>query len=122
MRLVHIKPHSIRHIPSRQTTVEHLNTINSWLPQWTVKNNCKQVLVDLDALDPVNDELKKIALELISNYRSIVGEAYDYVLDEFRIQFIIHDVKLNVGFWPSEGRQVEFTLAQCRHGISVCLK
>lgn len=117
MRLVHISPKAITHKVGINTTVCNLETITSWLTQWTVPNNYKQVILDLDVPEQT-DPFKEYATQFMDCYRSgIDHKAQDSVMDEFTFEISVMPIDLAKPFWPSNRYVGRFTVRQLVQGI-----
>ncbi len=123
MRLIHVKPYGITHRVSSKTTAEHLDRITSWLKQWTVPNNHEQCILDLEDPSYPIDIFKEIAGEFLQSYRNVVSNnVEDHVLDDFKFQIRVYPVTLGKPFWPSDGRQNEYTVRQLLEGVHANIK
>lgn len=117
MRLVLISPKSISHKVSDTTTVRNLQTIQTWLPQWSVPNNYKQVIIDMDAPQQ-EDPFKVYAAQFLREYRGVIGHtSSDDVMDEFTFTIRVLNVTLGKPFWSGDGHDKVCTVRQLADGL-----
>ncbi len=120
MRLVLIKPRAIRHQMSTLTTAMDFEAITSWLKQWTVPNNYKQVVLDLD--EENKDCFILYAEEFLRTYRHVFREPHAKVVDEFTFEFRVLLFETGEMFWTQDGRPLELTVRQMQEGLASCLE